>query len=230
MKPYPYIALALLAATSAMAAESVQPQYNVVSLQAEARRDMANDLVQANLYVEMSDANAATLSDKLNRATAEAIKIAKSYASIKVATSNNSVYPLYNKNKADGWRGRSDIRLESTDLKATAELISKLQTTMQLGGVSFAISPAAREKVETELIDEAVKAFRLRADVAKKSIGGASYKLVNLAINTSPAAPGQMYRPTLMRASIAMADAAPPPMEAGDSQIVVGVSGSIEIQ
>ncbi|HEY9102991.1 SIMPL domain-containing protein [Chitinimonas sp.] len=231
MKQIARLTLLAALAGSALATELPQPQYNVVSLQAEARREVQNDLALATLYVEFSDANAAVLSDKLNRSAADALKVAKGYPTVKSATGNNSVYPVYNnKNKADGWRGRAEIRLESADFKALAELVGKLQNTLQLDGVSFGVSAAAREKVETELIDEAVKAFRSRADVVKKSIGGKSYKLVNISVNTSGNYPQPVPRQRLFAAKAMMADAAPPPMEGGDSQVVVGVAGSIQIE
>ncbi|GAB3250012.1 SIMPL domain-containing protein [Chitinimonas naiadis] len=224
------LSLLAILAGSAFAAEA--PQYNVISLQAEARRDVPNDLAQATLYVEFSDASAATLSDKLNRAATDALKIAKAYPGVKASSGNNNVYPVYNnKNKADGWRGRADIRLESTDFKAVAELIGKLQNNMQLDGMSFGVAPATREKVETELIDEAVKAFRGRADVVKKSVGGKGYKLVNISVNTSGSYPQPMARPRMYAAKAMMsAEVAAPPMEGGDSQVVVGVAGSIQVE
>jgi predicted secreted protein len=222
-------ALALLAG-SAFASEAVL--FNVVSLQAEARREVPNDLAQASLYVEFSDANAAQLSDKLNRALSDGLKAAKAYPTVKAANGGNSVYPLYGKsNKAEGWRGRAEVRLESTDFKALAELVGKLQSNMQLGGMSFGVSPATMEKAETELIDEAVRAFRSRAEVVKQSVGGKGYKLVNLSVNTQ----GGYAPPPIMRAKAGFAraeamDVAAPPMEAGQSQVTVGVAGSIQVE
>ncbi|MGQ5521882.1 SIMPL domain-containing protein [Chitinimonas sp. PSY-7] len=225
------VALVGLLATSALAEETIA--YNIVSLQAEARREVQNDLAQASLYAEFSDPNAAQLSDKLNRALSDGLKVAKAYASVKAANGGNSVYPLYGKNnRAEGWRGRVEIRLESTDFKALAELVGKLQTNMQLGGMSFSVSPTALEKAETELIDEAVKAFRSRAEVVKRSVGGRGYKLVNMNVNTQGG--GGYAPPPMMRAKVGMMraeamDAAPPPMEGGQSVVTVGVAGSIQI-
>ncbi|PHV12982.1 SIMPL domain-containing protein [Chitinimonas sp. BJB300] len=222
--------LALLAG-GALAEDTIA--YNIVSLQADARREVQNDLAQASLYVEFSETNPASLSDRLNRALSDGLKVAKAYPGVKSANGGNSVYPLYGKNnKAEGWRGRAEIRLESTDFKALAELVGKLQANMQLGGMSFAVSPTTMEKAETELIDEAVKAFRGRAEVVKRSVGGKGYKLVSINVNTQG---GGYAPPPMMRAKVGMLraeamDAAPPPMEGGQSVVTVGVSGSIQIE
>ncbi|WP_269533373.1 SIMPL domain-containing protein [Chitinimonas sp. BJYL2] len=223
----PYAALLMLAGLG-QAAE--QPHYNVVNLQAEVRRAVPNDLAQASLYVEFSDPSAAVLADKLNRAAADALRIAKAYGAVKVSMGGNHVYPLYNsKNKAEGWRGRAEVRVESKDFKVLAELIGKLQTQMQLGGMSFSVAADTREKMETALMGEAINAFRARADAAQRSLGGKGYKLVNISINTSGSYPQPVQRAPMLMAKSMVAEMAPPPMEGGESEVVVGVAGSVQI-
>jgi predicted secreted protein len=225
--------LTLLAAWLAIgvvqAAEPVQ--YNMVSLTAEVQNTLPNDLAQATVYAEFSDASASALSDRLNRALADGLRVAKPFATVKAAAAGNSVYPVYNRNnKADGWRGRVDIALESTDFKAMAELIGKLQTGMQLGEMRFGLSPASREKVESALIDEAVKAFYGRADLVKKSLGSQHYKLVNLTVNTQSGGLQAAPRVMAMKAQAMAADVAPPPMEGGRSDMTVSVNGTVQME
>jgi len=221
------VAAGLLAST-AVAAEPVP--YNMVSLSAEAHRQVANDEATALLYIESNDQNAAALSDLLNRTTSDALRVAKSYGAVKASVAGNRVYPVYTpKNKPDGWRGRAEIRLQSTDFKAMAELIGKLQASMQLADLSFDLSTASREHVETELIDEAVHAFHTRADVVAHSLAATHYKLVSMNVNTQG---GVRYQPVMAK-SFAMAAAAPvaePPMEAGQSQVTVGINGTVQVE
>jgi predicted secreted protein len=213
----------------ALAADPVQ--YNMVSLTADVQRSVSNDLAQASVYAEFSDASAATLSDKLNRTLADALKAAKPYAGVKAAVAGNNVYPLYNRNnKAESWRGRVELRLESTDFKAMAELIGKLQANMQLGDMRFGMASATREKVESELIDEAVKAFHSRADLLRKSLGDKNYKLVNLTLNTQGSGLQPVPRVFAMKAQAMAADVAPPPMEGGQSEVSVSVNGTVQME
>jgi len=216
-------------ASYAQAAEPVQ--YNMVSLSAEAHRQVVNDEATATLYIESNDANAANLSDLLNRTTADALRQAKAYAPVKAWVAGNSVFPVYTpKNKPDGWRGRAEIRLQSTDFKALAGLISKLQSTMQLADLNFDLSTASREHIETELIDEAVRAFHSRADVVAHSLSATHYKLVSMNVNTQG---GVRYQPQMMAKSFAMAASAPvsePPMESGQSQVTVGINGTVQVE
>ena len=212
-------------------AQNAPPQrYNVVELSANVQREVANDLMTAQLFIEASDANPAQLANQLNRALAEGVRIAKEYPLVKVRTGNNQTYPVYGRiNQAQGWRGRAELRLETRDFAAGAALVGRLQASLQLAGMQFAVAPETRQKAENELIAEAIAAFRARADIARSALGGKSFKLQHLNVNTgsSSAAPRQF-----MRSAAAMADGAmsAPPVEAGESMITVSASGAVEIE
>jgi len=222
--------LALAAVPFAAAAQvpPEPPRYNQVELQAEVTREIPNDLMNASLYAEISDPSAARVADQVNRITAEALKIAGEFKTVRARSGASQTYPVYDRQqKLTGWRGRSEIRLESKDTQATAALIGKLQSTMQLGGVSFSVSPELRRQAENELINDAVAAFRARADIAAKAIGGRSFKIRRIGINTGGFAPGP--RPVAM-ARAAPAEVAPPTFEAGTSMVQVGVNGTVEVE
>ena len=230
--------IALLAAT-ALAGEAAaqvpgQPQrYNVVELQAEAQREVANDLLVAQLYVEDTHANPAQLASSINRSLAEALKIAREFPAVKVRTGNNQTSPVYaaRSNQFQGWRGRADVRLETRDFAAGSTLIGKLQAGMQLGGMSFSVSPEARRAAENELVSEAIAAFRARAEVAQKALGGRAYKVqrINLATGYSGPPPRVMMMQA-RGAGSADASVAAPPAEGGASSLSVTASGVIEVE
>ena len=223
----------LAPARDAAAQAQVLPQrYNVVELQAEAQREVANDLLVAQLYVEDTNANPAQLATSINRSLTEALKIAREFPAVKVRSGNNQTTPVYaaRSNQFQGWRGRAEVRLETRDFAAGSALIGKLQGSMQLGGISFSVSPEARRAAENELVTEAIAAFRARAEVVQKALGGRAYKVqrVNLATGYS----GPPPRVMLMQArgaAIADASVAPPPAEGGASTLSVTANGVIEV-
>ena len=221
--------LALLGA--AALAQPVDPlRLNTVELQADVQREVGNDTLIANLYIELNDANPVQLANALNRAANEALKIAADFKTVRTRSGGNQTYPVYERSqRLTGWRGRAEIRLESHDFASSASLIGKLQSGMQLAGVSFSVSTEARKAVENELIAEAVAAFRARADIVRLALAGKSYKLRRMAINTGGMAPP---RPMLMQRAAAMASAevAPPQFESGVSVVTVNVSGAIEVE
>lgn len=229
----PAIAILAFAFSAAAAAQgpAVELRWNQVDLQAEATREVQNDTVQANLYVELTDANPAALAAQLNRATSEALKTASEFKTVQARTGGNTTFPVYDRNqKLTGWRGRADIRLESKDFAAAAQLVGKLQSSLQLGQVSFAVSPELRRKTENELIVDAIAAFRSRAEVAAKALGAKSYRIRRVSLNTQGAFP--QPRPYMGRvAAASAADAAPPPpLEGGTAVVTVGAAGTVEVE
>lgn len=224
------IGLFALASAAALAQPADPVRLNTVELQADVQREVGNDTLSANLYIELNDANPAQLANALNRATNDALKIAADFKTVRARSGGNQTYPVYERNqRLTGWRGRAEIRLESRDFASSASLIGKLQSGMQLAGISFSVSPEARKAVENELIAEAVAAFRARADIVRLALAGKSYKLRRMAINTGGMAPP---RPLLMQRAAAMASAevATPQFESGVSVVSVNVAGAIEVE
>ena len=219
---------ALIPSLSAAAAEPTPPRYNTVTLQADAQREVQNDLLNATLFVEVNDATPAGVANAVNRSVNEALRVAKEYKGVRVRSGNNQTYPVYSKaNQLQGWRGRGEIRVESRDFEAASGLIGKLQSTMQLSGMQFTVAPESRRAVENELITEAIAAFKARAEIARAALGGRGYKLQNLNVSSGRAVPPpQPYM--AMRAQAAQ-EVAPPNLEAGISLVTVNANGSIEI-
>jgi predicted secreted protein len=201
-------------------------RYNVVDLQAEAQREIQNDVMTAALYVEQSGENPAQVSNSVNKIANEALRVAGDVKSVKANTAGYQTYPVYGKNKLlEAWRVRSEIRLESKDFSALSNLIGKLQSTLQLSYLGFAVSPEARRQAENELIAEAISNFRGRADIVKQSFKGREFKIRRMSVNTS----GFHPRPVLAR-GIAAQDVAAPNVEGGTSQVTVNVNGTIEVE
>ncbi|MCU0804209.1 MAG: SIMPL domain-containing protein [Burkholderiales bacterium] len=226
--PLAVLGLALSAAAAAQGPVS-ELRWNQVDLQAEATREVQNDTVQATLYVEATDASPSALAAQLNRVSADALKAAAEFKTVQARTGGNTTFPVYDRNqKLTGWRGRADIRLESRDFAAAAQLVGKLQSSMQLGQVTFAVSPELRRKTENELIVDAIAAFRSRAEVATKALGGKNYRIRRVSLNTQGAYP--QPRPYMARAAPAAAEAAPPPpLEGGTAVVTVGAAGTVEV-
>jgi len=223
----PLIAALLVAAPAgANAAASDPPRYNVVEFQAEASREVQNDLLNATLYVELNDTNAATLANALNKAVNDALRTAKEYKAVRVRSGDNRTYPVYSKgNVLQSWRGRGEIRIESTDFAAASALIARLQASMQLAGVGFSASAETRRAVEDQLTTEAIAAFKARAEVVRGALSGKGYKLVRLAVSGGYQAP----QPRLAMARAAAAEVTPPDFEGGVSAIRIVANGAIEV-
>jgi predicted secreted protein len=207
------------------------PPKNVIELGAEAQREVTNDLMVATLFVEQNDSNPAALANSLNKTIADALRLAKDVSVVKTRTGNNQTYPLYNRNnQAQGWRGRAELRLETKDFAAGSALIGKLQSSMQLGGINFAVSPEARRAAENELISEALAAFRERATIAQRALGGRSYKVQRVGINTGYSGPQPKVMMMQARGAAMAESVQAPAVEGGTSNVTVSVSGAVEYE
>jgi len=219
----------LCAALAAPVLAAEEARFNQVELQASVSREVENDLMNAVLFVEVNDAVASRVADQLNRVSGEGMRLAKSVAAVKATSGGARTYPVYGRDqKLTGWRGRVEIRLESKDVEAMAGLIGKLQSSMSLGGVSFSVSREMRSRVEDELIAEAVAAFRARASIATKALGGKGYKVRRLGLNTSGGSPS----PRAMMASrgVSSESVTAPVFEAGVGVVGVVASGVVEVE
>ena len=216
-----------LSAAPALAAEPAQPRYNVVEFQSEAQREVQNDQLNAALYVELNDSNPATLANAINKAANDALRVAKEHKDVRVRSGNNQTYPVYSRgNVLQGWRGRAEIRIESRNFDAASALIGKLQAKMQLANVNFSVSPETRRAVQEDLAVEAIRAFKARGEVLKTALGGRSYKIVRLSVDSGHQPPQPLYA---ARAAVSAESVTPPAFESGVSMVTVVLRGTIEI-
>ena len=156
--------------------------------------------------------------------------MAAEFKSVKTRSGFTNTYPVYDRNqKLVGWRGRSEIRLESKDLQAMANLIGKLQSSMQLGGVAVHRVAGIRRQTENEMIAEGVAAFRSRADIARKALGGGATRSggshQHRWHDPRPAPDDGAAR----RGGVALA-VPPPKFEGGTSTVQVSVNGTVEVE
>jgi predicted secreted protein len=201
--------------------------YDRIDLSATASRQVENDTLVAIMYAQREGNDATQSSKEVNQMVSQAVKQAKATPGIKIQTMGYSTDPIYNKQTLTGWRVRQDIRLESQDSAVLSKLIGDLQKQLGVGSISYTISPEKLSAVEEELMTEGMAAFKRRAQLITKEMGHARYRLVDMQVNTSGAAP-QLRRMRSM--AIEMAAPAPAPtLEAGTRQVHVNVSGTIEL-
>jgi len=225
-------ALQPAAGAAAQAADATAGLYNQVDLSAEASREVPNDLVSAMLYAELTDPSAAVVGAQLARTTNDALAVAQQVKEVRARTGAVSTQPVYASSppgRITAWRGRSELRLESRDQHALSELIGRLQSTLSVGYVNFSVSPEVRRQAENDLIAQAIDAFRARAELVRKALGGKGVRIRHITVSTgqSGGAPRML---AALRASSVAPVAEPPQLEAGVSQIQVSVAGAVEIE
>lgn len=223
----PLLACLLLTAVVPHHAHAQTTPETLVQFSTDAARSTANDLYRATAFAEETQANPAALAKQVNQQIAQALALAKAYPAVKVQTGASTTQPIYGKGRTiEGWRMRSELQLESRDNAAITELLGKLQATLGVSQLSATPAAETRQKAEADATVAAIQAFRTRAELVASTLGK-KYKIRDMNISSNGSRP---FYPAMLGARTMAAEAAPMPLEGGDSLITVTVSGRIEIR
>jgi predicted secreted protein len=204
-----------------------EPLFNLVTLRAEAHREVPNDQLGAALAAEAEGTDAAQLAGEVNRAMQAALAVAKGYRSVHARSGTYQTIPLYEKGRVTRWRVRQELRLQSTDIPAATELIGKLQASLVVNGMALSVSPELRRQTENALYAEAVAAFEERVRLVRDALKAKGHRIRNLEFSGDGASPAPM---SMLARGAAAAARVPPAVEPGSTIIFVSVSGTVQLQ
>ncbi len=221
------ITACLLAANSALAADTL---YNRVSLRAEAALEVTHDLMHVTLYTEDRNADPVALAQAITRTLNSAIAQGKKATAVKLSMGSRHSSPVHDDKgkKIIAWHERAELRLESTDFAQLSSLTGNLLQSMSMGSMRFSVADSTRLQHENQLMEQAISAFRQRADVASRALGGKGYKVINLSLNSHGGYQPPMYSRAVMM-SAPMAESVTPDIEGGSSQLRLVADGQIEV-
>lgn len=221
------VLLVLGAAPLAAGADTDFPE-DQVSFQVEAGRDVDNDRAMAVLAVTAENREPAQLAREVNEAMHWALEQLRGQSLIQSRSGSYQTFPVYDDGKIVRWRARQELQLETGNVEALSQMLGVLQTRLQIQSLQFSVSPEKRQAAEASLIEEALAAFRQRAQLIRKALDAESYSLMDVSVNT-----GGIQHPLPLRAeamSAAVKAAVPPPaFSQGTSRVTVQVSGRIHL-
>lgn len=209
-----------------------QQQYNMVSIQANASRQVSNDQMTAILSIEKTDKQPNELANQINQLMNFAQNTVKKYPTVKVKTGQQQTYPIYDSSnrKIKDWRATASVILESRDIPAMSKLVAELQQSFQLENISFSVSPQQRQKVEDELLTEVSQKFQQRAKLISQAWNKQHYDLVSFNVDFQ----NQIinYGDSVARVSSMKALSSPveQTVSAGESTIMINAHGNIQLK
>lgn len=195
-----------------------------IDLSVDVSAQAKNEMVRAVVYAEESG-QLVQASASVNAKVTKALSLAKKLNNVRVQTGAVRSFPVYGKdNRIDGWRIRSDVIIEGTNLTGISDLIGELQASMMVASIDYTPTKLERQSVERTLTTEAISAFKEKAGLVASALGK-QYKIKTMSIQNigTPTPP----RPFLMRAAAAGTNSVP--MEAGDTSLTVQINGQIEV-
>lgn len=222
------LAFLVFLAHPALAAGTTKSTGTLVDFHVEVQKSLPNDLGNATAYVEMNGTDPAEVAGRVKAAIAAGLALAKAQPGITVKSGNTHTWPIYAKSgrSIESWRMRSELLLESRDAAALSTAIGALQATLAIGGIQFIPAPDTRRKAENDAALEAIAAFRAQAARIAATLKK-PYRIRQMSVNGSGHAPSP--RPLARATAMMAAEAAPMPVEAGESTLTTTVSGKIEL-
>lgn len=230
------IGLLALFGAGALSAQPVVGEVpaNVVVISASGQLEVPQDWLAMTLSTSREGSDAAAVQAQLRQAVDAALAIAKPSvvpAEMEVRSGAFGVYPRRGSNgRITGWQGSAELVLEGRDFLKISRTAVKV-TSLSVGQVAFSLSPGARQKLESEAQALAIERFKARANDVAKAFGFGGYTLREVSVQAAD----QGDRPVYARAmadmpQAVMAPDAGLPVEAGKTQVIVTVSGSIQLR
>lgn len=234
----PLAAACAIAAVSGTAfaqnAATPAPQ-NVLQLAASGSVDVQQDLLVLTLAATREGADASTVQTQLRQALDAGLAEAKRAAQpeqMEVRTGQFGLYPRYGKDgKITAWQGRAELVLQGRDFSRITTTAGRIQS-MPISQIAFDLSKEARARVQAEAQTRAIEEFKNRAGELAKGFGFSGYSLREVSVNSDEMSPGpRAPRMVAMQAKSSMMSADESvPVEAGKTQVVVHVSGSVQLR
>ncbi len=211
-------------ALSAFAAE--EPKGTQVSLSARAESWLANDELVVTFRVSAEGSNADKLRQRVNRKSEQIIKRLKR-EKLKVSTTGRRMEEVrdYKRRIRTGWRLIQTGRIVSGDLDAVAAWLGDIESMgAELQSIQYGVSRKARRKASNRLRLQAISGFRAKASLVAGALDASTFRIINLR-TSSP----NLSRPAPYGAMAMSAEKVQPALSAGESHLVIEVSGSIEV-
>lgn len=219
-----------LAGVVGSAQAQTAPRKDALNLSATASQEVTRDTLAVVFSTTRDGSDAATvqrqLKQALDAALAEARKVAKP-GEVEVQTGNFALYPRYAaKGGINGWQGSAELLVQGKDTATIAQLTGRINT-LSIARVGYSLSREAREKVEAEVVSQAISRYKARAADYARQFGFSGYQIGEVSVNTSEGGgPMPMAAPMMrMKAAAAMDEALP--VEAGKETVSVNVNGVV---
>ncbi len=206
---------------------------DVVQFSATATLEARQDQLSVTLRATREGSDPAVVQQQLKAVLDAALAEARPAAQpggLEVRSGAFSLYPRSNRDgRISAWQGSAELLLSGNDLERIAALAGRIQG-MAVAQLVFGLSREQRERLEQQAQAQAIERFRARAGEIARGFGFSGYSLREIHINSQEQ--GAQIRPRFlaMEAKTSMASEAPLPVEAGQAQVQVTVSGSVQLK
>jgi predicted secreted protein len=224
--------LALSFQTQASEPSDVSPApAGILKLSAQAQTEVLQDTVHITLFAEEEAQAPERVANRLHEKTIQAtrtVEKSKAQALVSVNTGQVSVYPVTDAktHRITAWRGRTELHLTSQGLQAASRLARDLSAWMHIGSITFSLSDQVRQEKEATLLQQAITAFKEKAQTSSRAFGYSDYLIREVQIDQLWRAP-VLYR--TMALAVSKQAKGSVPLAPGKTPVSVSISGSVQM-
>lgn len=212
-----------------------------VRVGAEAYREVREDRANVTLTKQLDGEDQRELLREINLAMRNVVELGKNNGELELETGNYAIQRNvhYKKDTKEiekiTYTATGQVIVRSQNFDELLTFVEAAHEDMLVGDIRFDLSTDLRREVEKEILQEAIVAFRTKADTIAEGLGYTGFEVRNIEVKDSES--GAVVRP--MRAATMSlsraADATPspsaaPPLEAGKQKVSVSVSGQVVLK
>ncbi len=148
-------------------------------------KEVERDTMEVVFRAEAEERDLKRLAAMVKDLVSWAVGIAQESPYLQVSTGDYQVYAIfdrYDPQRFSHWWGVQLVRIQSTQKDAIKGLIGRLQGKLSLLAIRHKLSPKARHQAEERLLEEALDAFRARADLLKSRLRARDYAILDLTV------------------------------------------------
>lgn len=205
------------------------PAPTLVHLAETADRKVPRDEFVAELAVEGTDADPRKLQAAINQAMAAALAQAKEAKGVSVETASYTVHRPGNDNSAD-WQGSQVLSLTSRDSTALMTLVGQLQERkLVVKRLAAQLSRETAHIVRDELVDEAIRRLKLRAERIAQTLDARVTRYDELRVEHDEVTGSQIQHFAGPGGSFSSATSPQPILEPGDATVSATLNAAVEM-
>lgn len=212
-----------------------------VRVGAEAYREVNEDRANVTLTKEIDGEDQRKLMQEINLAMRNVVELGKDNPELELETGNYSLrkHIQYKKDTTKiekiTYTAIGQVIVRSKNFDELLKFLELAHDDMLVGSIRFDLSTDLRRNLEKEILEEAIEAFRSKAETIATGLGYERFEVRNIEISDSESsAPHRPIRPMTMSVDTLRANgsspSAAPPLEGGKQMVRVSVSGQVVLK
>lgn len=225
-----------LAQPSTNAPTTTVDNRTIISLAADAYREVQQDRVILSLSKEMRGPDAKVLADEVNKAINAVLEAGKGNDKLNLKTGSYNLWSQQEYDDSGKPTGKAiyvvtgEVIVSTEAMAEATSFIGQVSDHMNLSNINFEMTLETRRKVEDEIRAEAIQTFQQKARAVSREFGFDNYdiKYVQLHDSSVNNAPTPRFRGAKAEAVRSM-DFAGPELSAGKERVSITLTGEIAL-